>query len=120
MENKNSQSERQRRSFSVAFILIFGGFFLISIIWSLYNHAWSGFQGKTLWDWLDLFLVPILLILLLPGAHWMVQKAQERHALMEREIALDDHREKALQSYMELMTDLIFEKGLGSREDHHE
>jgi hypothetical protein len=120
MQKRIPQSERQRRSFSVVFVLIFGGFFLIAIIWSLYTQEWSGFQGKTLWDWLDLLLVPILLILLLPGANWVVMKAQERHASTERDIVLDDHREKAMQSYMELMTDLIVEKGLGSREDHDE
>ena len=117
MQKGIPQSEHQRRSFSIVFVIIFGGFFLIAIIWSLYTQEWSGFQGKTLWDWLDLLLVPILLVLLLPGAHWIVQKAQERRAHIEREIALDDHREKAMQSYMELMTDLIVEKGLGSQED---
>jgi hypothetical protein len=99
---------------------IFGGLILVSIMLSLYTQDGLGFKGKTLWDWLDLLLVPILLVLLLPGANWVVRKAQERHALIEQEIALDNHREKALQSYMELMTDLILEKGLGSSEDQDE
>ncbi len=120
MQKKIAESHHQRRSFGLIAVLIFGGFILLSILWSLYTEDWLGFKGKTLWDWLDLLLVPILLVLLLPGVYWLVRKAQERHALIEHEIALDNQREKALQSYMELMTDLIFEKGLGLEEDQDE
>ena len=114
------QSDSEKHSFSMIFIFIFGGLILTSIFWGLYSQTGTGFMGKTLWDWLDLFLVPILLVLLIPGAYWLVQKAQERHKCIEFEIASDKHREKALQSYMEIMTALILEKGLGTREGSDE
>jgi hypothetical protein len=120
MKNKDSKPLNQRESFGLISFLIFGGFILVTIILSLYAQDESAFTGKTIWDWLDLLLVPILFILLLPAANWVVRKAQERHAFMQREIALDDQREKALQSYMELITDLLLEKGLGSQENRDE
>jgi hypothetical protein len=120
MQKRILKSDNQKRFFFVIFAFIFGGLILVSIVLTFYTQDGSGFQGKTLWDWLDLLLVPILLILLLPGANWVVRKAQARNALVEQEIALDNHREKAVQIYMDLMTELIIEKGLGSREDHDE
>jgi hypothetical protein len=116
MQKTIPQSDARKHSFCLIFIFIFGGLILTSIFWGLYSQSETGFMGKTLWDWLDLFLVPILLVLLIPGAYWLVQKAQERQKRIEFEIALDNHREKAMQSYMENLTALIFEKGLGTRE----
>lgn len=114
------QTDTQKLSFYVVFIFIFGGLILTSIFWGLNSQTETGFMGKTLWDWFDLLLVPILLVLLIPGANWVVRKAQERHKRIEFEIALDNHREKAMQSYIEFMKELILDKGLGTREGSDE
>jgi len=84
-------------------------------------------RGKTLWDWMELLIVPIVLAL---GGLWFSQQAreaerkaedrrsqaereiQERHAQTEREIATDHQREAALQMYFDRMTELLFEKDL--------
>lgn len=57
--------------------------------------------GKTLWDWLQLLIVPLVLAL---GAFWLNQiqkdrdqKAAEQRAQAERAIADDNQREAALQ-----------------------
>ena len=120
MENGLTKSDNQKRSFYLIFIFIFGGLILSSTIWLLSFQSGTGFIGKTLWDWIDLLLIPFLLLLLIPGANWVVRKAQERHKRIEYEIALDDQRENALQSYMALMTDLIVQKGLGMQDDTDE
>lgn len=33
---------------------------LALLAWRLYPIAWTGFAGKTLWDWMDLLIVPIV------------------------------------------------------------
>ena len=84
-------------------------------------------QGKTLWDWLQLLIIPIVLAI---GGFWFnqIQKdrdqkaeeaqkqreedtAKEREKL-ERESREDNQREVALQSYIDKMSELLLEKKL--------
>jgi uncharacterized protein YjbI with pentapeptide repeats len=82
---------------------------------------------KTLWDWLDLLLIPIVLVV--AGAvindaqsQRELDRAAEQRALevdraekreqVDRAIALDAQQERALQDYLGVMTSLILEKGL--------
>ena len=88
---------------------------------------WTGFsnysgsvtkddRGKTLWDWLQLLIVPAVLAV---AALWFntserkneVKMAEER-TISEREIASDRNREELLQSYIDRMTELLLDKGL--------
>jgi uncharacterized protein YjbI with pentapeptide repeats len=90
-------------------------------------NSFSGFKGKTLWDWLSLLVVPASLAVF---AAWVQQKQQERdlrqteqQAKLEREIA-DKNRqqdleiaqgtreEEALQHYRARVFDLLIEKNL--------
>jgi len=106
----------------------------------LFQWDWTGFspytppvkdstfqRGKTLWDWLQLLLVPILLAV---GGFWLNQiqksreekaaehrakierEAAEKRAQTEREVALDNQREAALQAYIDKMSDLLLENKL--------
>ncbi len=63
--------------------------------------------GKTLWDWLDLFLVPALLFL---GGIWFTQ--QEKRTEQQS----TEHRAQAdaLQNYLDHMSTLLLERPLGS------
>jgi uncharacterized protein YjbI with pentapeptide repeats len=65
--------------------------------------------GKTLWDWMDLLLVPSILAL---GGLWF--NRQERTA--ERERADERRREDALQNYLDQMTVLLIDKKLRTSE----
>lgn len=76
-----------------------------------------GFQSKTFWDWMGLLLVPAVLAL---AGLWFsrVQKATEMEIARQendadREIARDRQRQNTLDSYLDKMTELILEKGLG-------
>ncbi len=78
--------------------------------------------GKTLWDWLQLLIVPLVLAI---GGFWLNQiqksreekateqrtkferEAAEKRAQTEREIAEDNQRETALQDYIDKMSDLL-------------
>jgi len=120
MQDKNLSTDNQKKSLKMVSIFVFGGLMVISIMLCLYHQEWTGFKGKTLWDWLDLFLIPLVLVLFIPGAHWVVRKAQERQAKMELEIARDYQREEMMKNYIEYVTGLILEKKFGSQEGQDE
>src|SRR3954451_1460265 len=62
--------------------------------------------AKTLWDWLGLLVVPILLAV---GGYWFTHRREE----LTREIESDRIQEEALQGYLDRMTDLMLERSLG-------
>jgi len=76
----------------------------------------TGFKGKTLWDWLQLLIIPVVLAL---GGYLFTftisrneRKAADRHNQNERDIASDNQREAALQEYIDKMSELLLEKKL--------
>ena len=69
--------------------------------------SWSGFKGKTLWDLLVLFIIPLSVALV---ALWF----NNSQSTLNRQIAEDRQREETLQSYLERMEHLMLEQGLGS------
>ena len=83
---------------------------------------WTGFGGKTGWDWMELLIVPLVLA---AGAFWFnseqsarQQETEEYRA--ERQVAADELRaqEERLQAYLEQMGNLLIDEGLlDSQED---
>ena len=67
--------------------------------------GWTGFKGKTLWDFLRLLIVPIMLFGL---GIWFNQTQSDR----QREIEQDRSREAALQNYYDEMTELLLQRQL--------
>ncbi|HNQ95120.1 MAG TPA: pentapeptide repeat-containing protein [Anaerolineales bacterium] len=95
-----------------ASIVIVGGFILFETV-RLKN---TGFEGKSLWDWMELLIIPLVLAL---GAFYLnrSERALERQiaedrAKLERELATDHQQETALQSYLDRMTELLLENNL--------
>lgn len=80
---------------------------LLSLVWAAYRFAWSGigFQGKTVWDWLSLLIIPVALAL-------VALSFNQVNTRTERQIALDKQREDLLQTYLDRMSELLLEKGL--------
>ncbi len=84
-----------------------------------YGVQWTGFgkppddsmQAKTLWDWMNLLLVPLFLaggtLLLSRSKHDTDREHGEERATVERAIAVDHQQEAALQSYIDRMADLL-------------
>jgi uncharacterized protein YjbI with pentapeptide repeats len=78
--------------------------------------------GKTVWDWLQLLIVPAVLA---GAAIWFngrqskrEQQATQEQTKIERELAQDQQRENALQAYLDHMADLLLKERLrGSAED---
>src|SRR5712692_1765105 len=99
----------------------------------VFGWEWTGFtgytpptpqyqRGKTFWDVMQLLIIPVVLAV---GGFWLnqIQKNREegstaQRAQTEREIALDNQREAALQDYLDRMSTLLLEKSLRlSKED---
>ena len=93
---------------------------VVALIIFGYRLDWTGFNGnsksgKTLWDWLQLLIIPVILAI---GGFWLNQlqksreektteqwaenerKLAEQHAQTERDIAQDNQHEAALQEYI--------------------
>src|SRR5438132_7524159 len=80
-----------------------------------YRFNWTGFNGnnksgKTLWDWLQLLIIPSVLTF---GVWWLTrlqhqrdQQFTDQRAQTERDIALDNQQEAALQTYLDKMSEL--------------
>src|SRR5450755_178765 len=81
---------------------------LIVLIRLGYNVEWSGFGGKsakTLWDWMQLLIVPIVLAV---GALLFNLATSQT----ERKIALDKQQEDVLQAYLDHLSDLLLKEHL--------
>ena len=78
----------------------------------------TGFAGKTLWDWLQLLIVPLVLALAafaLNAAQADRDRDQDvRQAAQERRVTEDRAREDALRGYLQQISDLITDHGLSS------
>ena len=97
--------------------------FLAALIYFGYKLPWTGFaeysgsvssrfdRPKSLWDWLDLLLVPLLLALgawlLNRSARTREQEAEERRVEEQQKIEEDRSRDDALQKYLDTITDLL-------------
>jgi uncharacterized protein YjbI with pentapeptide repeats len=97
-----------------------------------YYVGWTGFQGKTLWDWMQLFLVSTVLG---AGAYWFnsqqtahqktladSQQKQEKELAeqqqkQERELAEDREQATILETYLDRMKELLLDKGLRSDQE---
>ena len=77
----------------------------------------TGFADKTLWDWMELLIVPAALAI----AALVFTKRQtetelllaERRAVTDRQLAADRTQEEALHAFLDRITQLILEHKLG-------
>jgi hypothetical protein len=81
----------------------------------------TGFETKTLWDWMELLIIPLVLA---GGAFFLnrSERAVERQiagkrAKLEREIATDRQQEAALQSYLDRMAELLLQEKLRTNDN---
>ncbi len=78
----------------------------IALVFSGYwfHWAWTGFN-KTLWDWMQLLLIPVALALV---AIWFNRNERKN----EQEIASDNRQEAALRAYLDRLSELLMKEGL--------
>lgn len=70
----------------------------------------TGFEGKSLWDWMELLIIPLVLA----GGALLLNRSERNN---EREITADRQREAALQSYLDRMSDLLLKEKLRTTRD---
>src|SRR5437588_6410007 len=82
----------------------------------IFNVNVPGLRGKTLWDWLQLLIIPTVLAI---GGYIFnltlsrnEQKSTQLRDQTEREIAADNQREAALQAYLDSMSELLLHENL--------
>jgi uncharacterized protein YjbI with pentapeptide repeats len=67
--------------------------------------GWTGFRGKTVWDWLQLLIVPLVLA---GVGLWFTMNQDARQQQIEDQRAQD----AALQAYLDQMSELILQRNL--------
>jgi uncharacterized protein YjbI with pentapeptide repeats len=83
---------------------------------------WTGFRNKTVWDFLQLLIVPLMLAAI---GFWFTaqqdarqQQIENQRAEAERELAQQRAQDEAVQAYLDQMSSLLLEKDLRtSKED---
>jgi hypothetical protein len=83
---------------------------VLIILGYAFNWPWVGLHGVTLYNWLQLLIIPAVLAV---GGYWY-NYATSRN---ERGIALDNQYETALQAYIDHMSALLLEQGLSKPVD---
>lgn len=97
---------------------------LVYLVVQGYSSPWTGFgdyrkpddkfvPAKTLWDWLQLLIVPLFLAV---GA-WLLDGSRKRS---ERRVEADRQRQKTLEDYYACVTDLLLQgklKGTGAKDE---
>lgn len=103
-----------------ASIVIVGGSLVFILIKTVLAKN-TGFETKTLWDWMELLIIPLVLAI---GAFYLnrSERAVERQtsedrAKLEREIATDRQQEAALQAYLDRMAELLLKEKLRNSEN---
>jgi O6-methylguanine-DNA--protein-cysteine methyltransferase len=67
------------------------------------NFKWSGFQKKSLWDWLQLLVVPSMLAF---GAFYLNYSSEAR----DKELAIKQQQQEIVKDYFSKMQTLILEE----------
>jgi hypothetical protein len=77
---------------------------------------WTGFRGMTVRDWLELLIVPLVLVvisfLFTVQQDQRQQRTENQRAAAERELALQRAQDEALQAYLDQMSTLMLERDL--------
>ena len=107
------------KKFSITLFYLTGFVVLIYLIRLGYSIPWTGFteinpksgsivEYKTLWNWLDILLIPLILSFIV----YLFNRSQRASELR---ISLTNNRAAALQDYLDRMTDLMLSGKLNSR-----
>jgi uncharacterized protein YjbI with pentapeptide repeats len=109
----------------VAYLIIFKGY-----VWprtgfdEFTDPTGKYYPAKTLWDWLELLIVPAVLaigaLLFNPAARDREQRINREARASEQKTAIDQQREAALQNYLDRMAELLLKEKLLEKKEHLE
>ncbi|HTI14677.1 MAG TPA: hypothetical protein VL461_08935 [Dictyobacter sp.] len=58
---------------SILCVIILGAFIILAIGGYAFNWTWTGFRGNTLWNWLQLLILPVMLAI---ASIWLTRRPQ--------------------------------------------
>ena len=87
---------------SLAILLIL---LVVIILGYIFNWSWAGLHGKTLYDWLQLLIIPAVLAV----GGYLFNYTTSRN---EQAIASDNQREAAMKEYFDQMSELMLHENL--------
>lgn len=79
--------------------------------------SWTGFEGKTLWDWLQLLgILAIPLVVVAATIFFGMQQANlaDQQHQSDQKLAVDQQQEATLTSYLNDISDLLLKDNLGN------
>jgi uncharacterized protein YjbI with pentapeptide repeats len=96
---------------------------VLLLIFAGYSAEWTGFsdftppnsefqRGKTLWDWMQLVFIPLVLFFIARYFSARETRRTEEQRKIEREQATQYQQEEILQTYLDKMQHLLLEKDL--------
>jgi hypothetical protein len=116
--------QRTKRPLEVAIIIfslvILIALIIVVIIGYLLKWGWTGLSQKTLWDWLQLLIIPVVLAVGGYLFNYTTTRAEQRNTQLrdqtEQAIASDNQRESAFQAYIDSMSELLLHEKLRESE----
>jgi uncharacterized protein YjbI with pentapeptide repeats len=89
---------------------------VVIILAYVFNVNVPGLRGKTLWDWLQLLIIPAVLVVGGYVFNYTTTRAEQRNTQVrdqaEQAIASDNQREAALQAYIDSISELLLHEKL--------
>ncbi len=118
---------------ATAFISLLALLVVLVILGYIFNWGWTGLspyipptkasnfqRGKTLWDWMQLLFIPVVLAV---AGFWFNHREREieqQRVEADREISFDNQREATLKEYIDKISDLLLQENLGKSEPESE
>lgn len=119
--------KNKRRVVVISTIVVCIGIVALILAGYRFNWEWTGFNAyispsvrptqqyqreKTLWDWMQLFIIPAGLALFAFWYNHREQRATEQRAKIESDRALEFQRQATLQTYIDRMSELLLDKDI--------
>jgi uncharacterized protein YjbI with pentapeptide repeats len=115
-ENLMRSRKRQRWIIGSSLVGIVILVFLLTEYRLNWTWDWTGFLNKTLWDWMQLLIIPgvlaIAALLFNLTSSRNEQKITEQRYQNDQKLAIDKQREDLLQGYFDRMSELILNNHL--------
>jgi uncharacterized protein YjbI with pentapeptide repeats len=106
-------------------LVIFGGILLAGLVaasvegFGPYDNDLPGARATTLWDWLELLIVPTVLALAVFLLNGLQKKSEQTRDDREKEKAEDNRRQSALDAYFSRMMELMLTHELEPHGSNH-
>lgn len=100
----------------VVLIVVIVAVVLIPVILVTSGVLEAGLTSKTLWEWIDVVGIPVVVVIIAGLFGLRANKVEQRRNKEQRERDVDQAREATLLSYLEVMSNLILVNNLTSSE----